>query len=304
MGIKAWHGWQWAGRRDDRSHLTQARRAQGSSRAQHLTLAAVAAARWACPWLRAGQALNADHGTIDTRPLIGTSTRSWTHPRIHNIDRHAKLTASCCCAHLLAVDAATPLVRPSALLQLPTRPSSHGHGHGHAHAPTASLHPPNRHLNRHLPLPPTPTIRSAMAWHDKDGWLTAALSPTPTAILLTLAVALLLPVLLHAWLYRSAAKAADKPIILLLGPTGAGKTALTTLVCANLPSAAVLARFEALLAAPLTPRRPNVAPWPPPTRPQHPSPSRPRCLSPISPPPLTTAPPATRPSSVPATSSS
>jgi signal recognition particle receptor subunit beta len=75
-----------------------------------------------------------------------------------------------------------------------------------------------------------------MAWHDKDGWLTAALSPTPTAILITLAIALLLPVLLHAGLYRKAAKAADKPTILLLGPTGAGKTALTTLVCAILPS--------------------------------------------------------------------
>ena len=93
-----------------------------------------------------------------------------------------------------------------------------------------------------------------MPWHDKDGWLTAALSPTPTAMLITLAVTLLLPVLLHACLYRSAAKAADKPTILLLGPTGAGKTALTTLVC-NLNLAPLV---DIWLTRPL--RRQNVAP--------------------------------------------
>ncbi|KAJ4989921.1 srp receptor beta subunit [Stagonosporopsis vannaccii] len=68
-----------------------------------------------------------------------------------------------------------------------------------------------------------------MAWHDEDSWLTQALSPTLSTILLTLAVALLLPIALHSFLYRKAAAATGLPAFLLVGPSGAGKTAFTTL---------------------------------------------------------------------------
>jgi signal recognition particle receptor subunit beta len=69
-----------------------------------------------------------------------------------------------------------------------------------------------------------------MAWYDQDSWLTAAFSPNPTTILITLIVALGLPVIIHAILYRKAAAAATLPTFLLVGPSGGGKTAFTTLV--------------------------------------------------------------------------
>ncbi|KAH7064147.1 signal recognition particle receptor beta subunit-domain-containing protein [Paraphoma chrysanthemicola] len=68
-----------------------------------------------------------------------------------------------------------------------------------------------------------------MAWHDEDSWLTAALSPKPSTILLTIVVALVLPILVHTWLYRKAAATAALPTFLLVGPSGGGKTAFTTL---------------------------------------------------------------------------
>ncbi|CBX90763.1 hypothetical protein IAQ61_002248 [Plenodomus lingam] len=72
-----------------------------------------------------------------------------------------------------------------------------------------------------------------MAWHDQDSWLTAALSPNLSTILITLAVALILPVLLHSFLYRKVGAVQNQPAFLLLGPSGAGKTAFTTLTERN-----------------------------------------------------------------------
>ncbi|KAF2999792.1 hypothetical protein E8E13_006072 [Curvularia kusanoi] len=68
-----------------------------------------------------------------------------------------------------------------------------------------------------------------MAWYDEDSWLTQALSPNLSTILVTLAVALLLPIALHSFLYRKAASAAGLPTFVLVGPSGAGKTAFTML---------------------------------------------------------------------------
>jgi signal recognition particle receptor subunit beta len=69
-----------------------------------------------------------------------------------------------------------------------------------------------------------------MAWYDQDSWLTAAFSPNLTTILITIIVALGLPIILHSILYRHAAAAAQLPSFLLVGPSGSGKTAFATLV--------------------------------------------------------------------------
>ncbi|KAI8938553.1 hypothetical protein NX059_004439 [Plenodomus lindquistii] len=76
-----------------------------------------------------------------------------------------------------------------------------------------------------------------MAWHDEDSWLTAAFSPKLSTILATLLVALVLPVLLHGFLYRAAAAGQSQPAFLLLGPSGAGKTAFATLAERNTTTA-------------------------------------------------------------------
>jgi len=68
-----------------------------------------------------------------------------------------------------------------------------------------------------------------MAWHDDDGWLTKSLGPYLSTILITAAVAILLPVLLHFILYRTA-KPSRLPSFLILGPSGAGKTSLAVQV--------------------------------------------------------------------------
>lgn len=69
-----------------------------------------------------------------------------------------------------------------------------------------------------------------MAWYDEDSLLTKALSPNLTTILITLVVAITLPILLHTFLYRQAAATTNTPTFLLVGPSGGGKTAFTTLV--------------------------------------------------------------------------
>ncbi|KAK4544082.1 hypothetical protein LTR36_004580 [Oleoguttula mirabilis] len=72
-----------------------------------------------------------------------------------------------------------------------------------------------------------------------DDWLTWAFSPTISAILVTLVISLLLPVLIHAYLYRQATGSSsgkDLPTFLLLGPSGAGKTTLLTLFANGTPS--------------------------------------------------------------------
>lgn len=72
-----------------------------------------------------------------------------------------------------------------------------------------------------------------MAWYDKDSWLTAAFSPNLATILITLAVAVALPILLHAWLYRKTDAVQRQPTFLVLGTSGAGKTAFATLTERN-----------------------------------------------------------------------
>jgi signal recognition particle receptor subunit beta len=74
-----------------------------------------------------------------------------------------------------------------------------------------------------------------MAWYDQDSWLTAAFSPNLTTILISLIVALGLPIIIHTILYKNAAAAATLPTFLLVGPSGGGKTAFTTLVRSPIP---------------------------------------------------------------------
>lgn len=69
-----------------------------------------------------------------------------------------------------------------------------------------------------------------MAWSEPDGILSRLLSGDPLSILIALVVSLSLPLLLHLFLYRASARVAATPTFLLLGTSGAGKTALLTLV--------------------------------------------------------------------------
>jgi signal recognition particle receptor subunit beta len=62
-----------------------------------------------------------------------------------------------------------------------------------------------------------------------EAWMTWAFSPTISAILVTLLISLLSPLLIHFYLYRKAASK-ELPTFLLIGPSGAGKTSLLTLV--------------------------------------------------------------------------
>lgn len=69
------------------------------------------------------------------------------------------------------------------------------------------------------------------SWDDMstvNRWLTWAFSPAISAILVTLVVSLLSPILIHWYLYKTAV-AKEPPSIILLGPSGAGKTSLLTL---------------------------------------------------------------------------
>lgn len=66
-------------------------------------------------------------------------------------------------------------------------------------------------------------------WSSLEGIITSLLDGNPIAILVTAFIAFGLPVLLHLIFYRTVA---TPPVstFLLLGPSGAGKTALVTLV--------------------------------------------------------------------------
>jgi signal recognition particle receptor subunit beta len=68
-----------------------------------------------------------------------------------------------------------------------------------------------------------------MAWYDEDSWMTFVFDGHPLAILLTVLVAGLLPVLIHTFLYRKVV-ISQGPAFIIIGPTGAGKTSLATLV--------------------------------------------------------------------------
>ncbi|KAK1819141.1 hypothetical protein LTR12_006456 [Friedmanniomyces endolithicus] len=68
-----------------------------------------------------------------------------------------------------------------------------------------------------------------------EDWLTWTLSPSISAILVTLIFSLTLPILIHTYLYKRAV-AKELPTFLLLGPSGAGKTSLLTLLANGTPS--------------------------------------------------------------------
>jgi signal recognition particle receptor subunit beta len=71
-----------------------------------------------------------------------------------------------------------------------------------------------------------------MAWYDQDSWLTAAFAPRASTMLATFLLMILVPILLHYFLYRAAAAPAV-PTFIVLGPSGAGKTSLVTHVRAH-----------------------------------------------------------------------
>ena len=60
-------------------------------------------------------------------------------------------------------------------------------------------------------------------------WATWSLSPSISAVLITLFISLTLPVLVHWYLYRKAV-AKELSTYLLIGPSGSGKTSLASLV--------------------------------------------------------------------------
>lgn len=66
-------------------------------------------------------------------------------------------------------------------------------------------------------------------WSSLEGILTGLLDGSPLAIAITIFVAIGLPVLLHLIFYRSVASPPSSNF-LLLGPSGAGKTAFLSLV--------------------------------------------------------------------------
>merc|ERR1711939_1290739 len=59
-------------------------------------------------------------------------------------------------------------------------------------------------------------------------WAAWAFSPASSAIIVTLLVSLLSPLLIHIYLYRTA-PSRELPLFLLAGPSGSGKTSLLTL---------------------------------------------------------------------------
>ncbi|OCK91431.1 P-loop containing nucleoside triphosphate hydrolase protein [Cenococcum geophilum 1.58] len=80
-----------------------------------------------------------------------------------------------------------------------------------------------------------------MVWHDADSWLTLAFGPHLSTIVVTLVIALILPVLLHQFIYRRQTPA-SLPTFLLVGPSGAGKTAFLTFLERGKPSATHLSQ--------------------------------------------------------------
>ncbi len=69
-----------------------------------------------------------------------------------------------------------------------------------------------------------------MGWSSPDSWATRLFSGDPVVILVALLVSLLFPVLLHLFFYTQTARAKVVPTFLVLGPSGAGKTSLLSLV--------------------------------------------------------------------------
>ncbi|KAF2188634.1 P-loop containing nucleoside triphosphate hydrolase protein [Zopfia rhizophila CBS 207.26] len=71
-----------------------------------------------------------------------------------------------------------------------------------------------------------------MTWYDKDSWLTQAFAPNLSTIAFTLVLVIVLPILLHQFVYKRQTPT-TLPTFLLIGPSGAGKTTLLTLTERN-----------------------------------------------------------------------
>ncbi|KAF2637445.1 hypothetical protein P280DRAFT_521128 [Massarina eburnea CBS 473.64] len=102
---------------------------------------------------------------------------------------------------------------------------------GHAASPKFGDSNARRHRTTAQPHDRT-TTPIHMAWYDEDSWATAAFAPNPKTIALTFLITLLLPILLHRFLYRKVTPTTE-PTFLLLGPSGGGKTAFLTLTERN-----------------------------------------------------------------------
>jgi len=80
-----------------------------------------------------------------------------------------------------------------------------------------------------LNFPHQPDMSSQAGWNSVTGIATKLLDGSPVAIAIAIVITFGIPVLLHILFYRSAASPPSSNF-LLLGPSGAGKTAFTTLV--------------------------------------------------------------------------
>ncbi|KAJ9611083.1 hypothetical protein H2200_004266 [Cladophialophora chaetospira] len=69
-----------------------------------------------------------------------------------------------------------------------------------------------------------------MGWSSPDSWLTRLFSGDPVIILLAFLVTIALPSLVHLYFYTQTARTKFTPTFLLLGPSGAGKTSLVSLL--------------------------------------------------------------------------
>ncbi|KIX06783.1 uncharacterized protein Z518_04759 [Rhinocladiella mackenziei CBS 650.93] len=69
-----------------------------------------------------------------------------------------------------------------------------------------------------------------MGWSSPDSLITRLFSGDPIAIFLAFLVTISLPLLLHLYFYTQTARAKVVPNFLLLGPSGAGKTSLVSLL--------------------------------------------------------------------------
>lgn len=97
-------------------------------------------------------------------------------------------------------------------------------------------------------------IEMASVTSQLEEWLIWSLSPKISAILLTLLISVLSPVIFHYVLYRKGASSSP-PSFLLLGPSSSGKTALYTLVCSFRDALCIL--ITADLSSSLVVRRPK-----------------------------------------------